>query len=45
MNEEIIRRAVVTGATGAVGMALVKELVGRGIEVLALCRKIGRAHV
>ena len=38
MNEEIIRRAVVTGATGAVGMALVKELVGRGIEVLALCR-------
>ena len=38
MNEEIIRRAVVTGATGAVGMALVKERVGRGIEVLALCR-------
>lgn len=37
MNEEIIRRAVVTGATGLRWCALVKELVGRGIEVLALC--------
>ncbi len=31
-------KAVVTGATGAVGMALISELTSRGIEVLVLCR-------
>lgn len=31
-------RAVVTGATGAVGMALIQELIGRGAEVTVLCR-------
>lgn len=31
-------RAVVTGATGAVGMALISELISRDIEVLVLCR-------
>jgi nucleoside-diphosphate-sugar epimerase len=34
-----IRRAIVAGATGAIGMALVKELTEAGVEVLALCRK------
>ena len=32
-------RAVITGATGAVGMALISELTGREIEVTVLCRK------
>lgn len=32
-------RAVITGATGAVGMALISELTGRGTEVTVLCRK------
>lgn len=31
-------KAVVTGATGAVGMALIGELTQRGVEVLVLCR-------
>lgn len=31
-------RAVVTGATGAIGIALLEELIGSGVEVLALCR-------
>lgn len=39
MEKLNIRRAVVTGCTGAVGTALVKELTKRGAEVLALCRK------
>lgn len=34
-----MKRAVITGATGAVGTALVKELASNGIEVLVLCRK------
>ena len=32
-------RAIITGATGAVGMALISELTGRGIEVAVLCRR------
>lgn len=32
-------RAVITGATGAVGMALIGELVKNGVETLVLCRK------
>ena len=31
-------KAVITGATGAVGMALIEELVKNDIEVLVLCR-------
>ncbi|MBE6577655.1 MAG: NAD(P)-dependent oxidoreductase [Ruminococcaceae bacterium] len=31
-------RAVITGATGAVGMALIKELISRDIEVLVFTR-------
>ena len=32
-------RALITGATGAVGMALISELTDRKIEVTVLCRK------
>ena len=32
-------KAVVTGATGAVGMALLEELSAQGVETVVLCRK------
>lgn len=32
-------RAVINGATGAVGMALIRELIAEGHEVLVLCRE------
>lgn len=41
---ENIKRAVVTGATGVVGTALVKELISRSIETLVLTRKDGRTE-
>ena len=31
-------KAVITGATGAIGRALIDEMIERGIEVLVLCR-------
>ena len=34
-----MKRAILTGATGVVGTALIKELIGNGIEVLILCRE------
>lgn len=34
-----MKRAIVTGATGAVGTALIKELINNNIEVLVFCRK------
>ena len=33
-----MRRAVITGATGAIGSAIIKELNDNNIEVLVLCR-------
>lgn len=33
-----IQKAVITGATGAIGMALVKEMISRGIEVTVFVR-------
>ena len=36
--EYSLKRAVVTGATGAVGMALLHELIKQGVETLVLCR-------
>lgn len=33
-----MKRAIITGATGAVGTALVQELIEKDIEVLVLCR-------
>lgn len=32
-------RAIITGATGAVGMALIEELLARGAHVTVLCRE------
>lgn len=37
MTERIIKTAVVTGPTGAVGMALCDRLLAEGIEVYAVC--------
>lgn len=34
-----MKRAIITGATGSVGTALIKELVSNGVEVLVLCRE------
>lgn len=34
-----MKTAVISGATGAVGTALIQELIKNGIEVLVLCRK------
>lgn len=34
-----MKRAIVTGATGGVGTALIKELVNKNIEVLVFCRE------
>lgn len=34
-----MKRAIVTGATGAVGIALLDELIAHGVEILVLCRK------
>lgn len=34
-----MKRAIITGATGAIGTALINELIKNNIEVLVLCRK------
>ena len=34
-----MKKAVITGATGAIGIALIHELIKHEIEVLVLCRK------
>lgn len=34
-----MQRAIITGATGAIGTALVQELIQNNIEVLVFCRK------
>ena len=34
-----MRRAILTGATGAIGLALIRELIDDGVEVLVLCHK------
>lgn len=36
---DLVKKAVITGATGAIGTALIKELTSRGIETLVLTRK------
>lgn len=38
MREKYLERAIITGATGAIGMALIKELLGHKIEVLVIVR-------
>lgn len=39
-----MKRAIITGATGAVGTALVKELIINNIETLVLCREGSRRN-
>ena len=34
-----MRRAVITGATGAVGTALIRELLDHNVELLIFCHK------
>ncbi len=34
-----MKRAIITGATGAIGTALVNELISNGVEVLVFCHK------
>ncbi len=34
-----MQRAIITGATGAIGMALLQELINNNIEVLVICRE------
>ncbi|MDE6001116.1 MAG: NAD(P)-dependent oxidoreductase [Clostridia bacterium] len=34
-----MKRAIITGATGAIGTALINELIKVGVEVLIFCRK------
>lgn len=34
-----MKKAIITGATGAVGTALVKELISHNVEVLVFCRE------
>lgn len=34
-----MKRAVITGATGSIGTALIDELIAGGVEVLVLCRE------
>lgn len=38
-----MKKAVITGATGAVGRALIEELIRRDVSVLVLARRGGRA--
>lgn len=39
-----MKKAIVTGATGAVGTALVNKLISEGVETLVLVRKGGRVN-
>jgi len=38
-EEEKMKRVIITGATGAVGTAIIRELIKNNIEVLVLCRE------
>ena len=35
----MVKRVVITGPTGAIGIALINCLIENGIEVLAVCRE------
>lgn len=34
-----MKKAILTGATGAIGMALINELISKNVEMLVICRK------
>ncbi|MBR3837971.1 MAG: NAD(P)-dependent oxidoreductase [Clostridia bacterium] len=38
MEQRTIRRVVITGPTGAIGTALIRELIKQNTEVIAVCR-------
>ena len=40
-----MKRAIITGATGAIGTALIQELVLNGIEVLVFCHKHSKRNL
>lgn len=39
MENRKIERVIITGTTGAIGMALIQELIDNGVEVLLFCRE------
>lgn len=39
MDKRMVKRVVITGPTGAIGIALINCLIENGIEVLAVCRE------
>lgn len=45
MSGRKIEKVVITGATGAVGMALIQEFINSGIEVLVLCRENSKRNI
>lgn len=44
MGDFRIKSAVITGATGVVGTALIEKLIAQGVSVLVLARKNGRTQ-
>ena len=38
MKELHLKKVIITGPTGAVGVSLIQEMIGRGIAVTAVCR-------
>ena len=40
-----MKRAIITGATGAIGTALIRELLSNGIEILVFCREGSKRNV
>ena len=40
-----MKRAIITGATGAIGTALIRNLLSNGIEVLVFCREGSKRNV
>jgi uncharacterized protein YbjT (DUF2867 family) len=42
-TKDVVRRVAVTGATGRTGRLVVQELLGRGVEVVAIVRDLDKA--
>lgn len=40
-----MKKAIITGATGAVGTAIIRELISAGVEVLVLCREGSKRNI
>ena len=37
-----INKAVITGPTGVIGLALIKKLLGEGVKMLVLCNPLSQ---